>query len=532
MDLQTITYKFLSNCGFEVSRYYFDQRIKSHPNYPSLLSFTDTLDELGITYRAVLADKDKVDDLSFPFLAETDSKAGFEIIPSFSYYKKNKQTIHEKWQGVALMLTPGSATNEKNDFLLAREKTVFRTSVFAIVAALLLISMPFFSHYVFFDVTISLMNVLGIGICLMIILRKLGMSNTIIEELCSAGKDSCDSIINSERAQITKNVDIADIGLIYFCTLLLTSVFNSLSDSPGDLSFFFIPCTLAFCGSLYSIYYQWKVAKSWCKMCLITIAIIWLELGFVFFHNFSSTNVFFTGITALLGMRLLLATGIASAWLLIKPLVKSIHNKELVEIRVEKWKRDPEIFKLLLKNQPPVDIHIPGNPFVAGRPDAPLQIGMISGATCSPCSKAHKKLEELYKKYPSTISYSVIFALSNESGKNHNTKAVSNLLSALAANDPHTVLDKWYELMSAAEFNKIYPDRQQTEEARTLFTKYAQWNKIYPVDFTPAFFINGHLLPEQYKLTDIETFLAEINEGLLDTAPVHVTKESVIPEVV
>lgn len=63
-----MTAKYLQNFNIWVSKLFLCSRMQSHPDYPSLVSFTDTLDETGLVYSAVIADKEKYHELQYPLL--------------------------------------------------------------------------------------------------------------------------------------------------------------------------------------------------------------------------------------------------------------------------------------------------------------------------------------------------------------------------------------------------------------------------------------------------------------------------------
>lgn len=83
MEFYKTAAKYLQHCNIGVSKTFLRSRMQSHPDYPSLVSFTDTLDEIGLPYSAVIADKEKYRELQYSLLAHTkpDGKEG--LLPAF-----------------------------------------------------------------------------------------------------------------------------------------------------------------------------------------------------------------------------------------------------------------------------------------------------------------------------------------------------------------------------------------------------------------------------------------------------------------
>ena len=143
LNFSEITYKYLKSCKIKVSFAFLEKRIKSHPEYPALLSFTDTLDELGLEYMTVRAEQEHIAEFRYPFLAGTPKAvSSFEIVTSLQYYENNKEKFLNRWDGVALMVNSSqSISNFEHKAFLNKEKKVL--SIFKILA---LYSVKFFNN--------------------------------------------------------------------------------------------------------------------------------------------------------------------------------------------------------------------------------------------------------------------------------------------------------------------------------------------------------------------------------------------------
>ena len=516
MDFVKIAFRYLRACNINISEYYLRQRMQAHPNYPALVSFTDTLDELGLEYQAVHADKTHIPQFSFPFLAQTPkAPGGFEILPSMEYYQINQEAFLNRWEGVVLMVEMSQIPDnvQYKAFVGKEEKENVKLKAASGLALFIIILMQCL-HFDTGLVAFTWLCVVGISICSLIILHKLGKDNAITEQLCSTQKNhGCDLVLNSKWAEIIKGVDFGDIGLMYFSGLLMFSLFCTNSNSVDSaLQILVIPSTIAFCLTFVSLFYQWKIIKAWCKMCLITILIVWLQATVIWIHLmlFSSLQ---TGLIVAILPLFIFSFAIALFWLLVKPLIIIGDESGKTAIKLDKWKRDPDIFQFFLTSQPYVNTTIENNPFCIGNTDSPIHFTIVSNPFCRPCSTAHRKLEELYYKYPNKVSFSVIFLIKNaEDMEDRRTIAVQSLLKAINKGNEPEVLHEWFDTMQIESFKEKYKSIGNRDNSVVILKAYEKWIQGNEVPYTPYIFLNGFQMPKQYSISDMEDFVFELSE--------------------
>ena len=61
-QLENLIASWLHHLKIPISSQYIKEKLLSHPDYPSLLSITDTLDEMGIDNAALVVDNRKLFD--------------------------------------------------------------------------------------------------------------------------------------------------------------------------------------------------------------------------------------------------------------------------------------------------------------------------------------------------------------------------------------------------------------------------------------------------------------------------------------
>ncbi|OQY76047.1 MAG: hypothetical protein B6D44_00280 [Ignavibacteriales bacterium UTCHB2] len=100
-----------------VSKAYLKQQLLSHSDYPSLLSITDTLDELGIDNAALVVEKEKLNEIPVPFLAHINSKGNdFLEVKNISTLQKDYPDFDKIWNGVVVVAEKAADWhNEENE---------------------------------------------------------------------------------------------------------------------------------------------------------------------------------------------------------------------------------------------------------------------------------------------------------------------------------------------------------------------------------------------------------------------------------
>lgn len=528
MHFSEIACKYLESCKILYSAAFVESRMKSHPDYPALLSFTDTLDELGLMYSAVQAEDQHITKMSFPWLAGTPKAVNsFEIIPSLQYYENNKERFLNRWDGVAVMVNAFQSINNKEHevFLKGENKTLSNIKIAVGIGlfVFLLANTLYFSFPLFL---FSLLSIAGIVICGLIVLHSLGQGNTITEKLCSTEKSqSCNLVLNSKVAKLANGVGMGDAGLIYFITLFLFAMFGMVSQNThASLSLLLVPAGLALSFTLFSVYYQWKIVKAWCRMCLIVAVIVWLQATIPFGHFIPVKQLSIYELIPVI-LQFVIAISLASLWLLIKTFLRLRIEQRANIIEVLKWRRNPEIFQSLLYKQSETNTLLPGNPAFLGNAEATLQFAIVSNPFCRPCATAHQQLDELLKKYSDLVGLSIIFLTrQNDKKEDRRVVAIEHILKAIAGeNTKEQVLRDWFDNMNLEKFRAKYPSALENTDISFVLREYQQWAAKNYVPHTPIVYLNGYQIPKQYNLEDIKSFVVELSDIL--TQPIAKNKQ-------
>lgn len=496
-----------------------EDKILKHPFYPSLLSISEVLEnEAGIKNFAVKITLAQLKDVTFPCIAHTDLR-GWEyiIITDFKadtvFYelngKRKKLALSEFekiWTGVVLM----SETQQKG--LL--QKWDFEKLVPYLLPTIALVL--FFSLVVNTQKTsvLSLVAFIGELACLLaglavsvlLLIQSLGKSNALIQQLCGAdAKHNCNSILSSKAATISSWLSLSDLGFLYFSGNLLLLLFSNSSSAVLILVAFNL---LALPFTFWSVYYQWRIAKTWCRLCLMIQGLFWLQAIFSLSIFLPNRQVFNSFELFQIIFFLVLFTLPLFLWLSVKPLLKNLQQIPSLKHELNKFKFNVAVFQQQLAAQKTYLGVIPKTTIVLGNPDAPLRITMISNPFCNPCARAHQFLDEwLHKGMNFRLEIIYTYQMNDDDRQKWFFKHLMNIqkdgkfkiADALYHwyGTDYQKLEKWQEAFPAYTF----------EEDKIELLEQVNWCKLNEIKGTPTFYVNGHLLPENYRLKDLKYVL-------------------------
>ncbi|MCC7402318.1 MAG: thioredoxin domain-containing protein [Chitinophagaceae bacterium] len=515
MDCQLgiLVISWMQKLNIPVASSFIREKLLSHPDYPSLLSITDTLDELNIENGAFVVEKEKIKEMPVPFLAHTGKRGGeFELITDCTKYIDKNPDFEKQWDGIAVVAEkPERFDNTENKHMLLQEKRKRQVLWFFIffISGLSLFSVA--NNFSWQYAGLLLTTIAGLSVAVLIVEHELGISNEFTEQLCAAGKHTdCDVVMASKGSKLPQwlnpiAVGWADAGIIYFSSvflLLIVSGFTGIVQSEAVVLSLLAAGSLPF--TVFSVYYQWRVVKKWCPLCLATVAVLWIQFGLLLpgfyrfpFQAISPNETLFTLFT--------LCT-LSAAWLLlIKPALQK--NKGLADknFSLLRFKNNPEVFNSLLKQQRKVDTTPFENDLQLGNPDADLQIIVACNPYCGPCAKTHEILHEFAEK--NDIGVTVRFAIKTGNKEDRKLQAVRYLLQ-LTDKRPavykRKVLHDWYADMDFEKFSKKY-FLENLLDVDSLLKQEENWSNESGIKFTPTIFINGHELPKQYRADDLKT---------------------------
>jgi uncharacterized membrane protein/thiol-disulfide isomerase/thioredoxin len=478
-------------------------QFSSHPNYPSALAFSDTLNFMGVRNDAYELDKEYWDELPEEFIAIVDNS--FSLVKKtgaqYSIYSDKSKTLNKE-----------DLHNKSTDFVLLFEKdkveqksvTSYKPFIYAIFAVVLAYSLL---NQAWYEAVFNILSLAGVYISLEIFNQKFGNTSIVIGSICgdTAGKqnvNSCNKIIHQDKTSIL-GLKFSDFSLIYFIGITVLGLFFPATS--------FVVKGFTFVSVIaigYSLYIQGFVEKTFCRVCLLIISVLvaQLILGLFLFEN-----IHFDIKTSLLSLILWIAT--FSLVLYLNNTLGEKENLQKSNAKNLRFKRNYDLFKReLLENEKITFTNT--ETFSVGNQDARLRISIVSNPYCGFCKDAHKIVENLLSKYPNDISVQMRFNYSPDPQNEKFTNLISDFMYTYKNKPTQEFLhlvESWFE---TRDENKIRQKTGNTSNNEVLapLVEMSVENKNAGLNFTPIILINGYQFPDKYDREDIYYFIDELTE--------------------
>lgn len=492
---------------FRLDKGEFLFQFQSHPNHPSALAFSDTLNFMGIKNDTYELDKEYWNELPKEFITIYDGD--FSVIKAekdnYRIYSDEVKTVSKEnlytYSTNFVMLFEKTEKNEK--YSNFRFLWIF----YGILVLLLIYS----GIFLFWENTVfNLFSILGLYISLEIFNNKFGNESAVISGICggiaskSAHKDDCNKIIDSDRINFL-GLKLSDFSLVYFIGILVLGLFLPTTAFVLKLlSLATIPVIL------YSTYVQVFVEKTLCKICLIIISIlvsqIIISLLYFKFSQYSIENI------AVLVLCILTFMIIFSLLVFINRTLKDNQELKKLSIKNLRFKRNYSAFKKELLTEPKV-IFQRTELFSLGKKDAKLHISLISSPFCGYCKDAHLILETILEKYSNDTSAQIRFNFSENDDESYKSlmQEFVNAYESKAENEFLNAIEFWYENRDLKKLKEKYNFQNRATDLHPAIDV-GQENKNMLFNFTPIFFINGYQFPTNYDREDIFYFINELLE--------------------
>ncbi|MBE0423708.1 MAG: thioredoxin domain-containing protein [Lutibacter sp.] len=501
-------------------------QLLSHPYYPSINSITDLFNHFSIDNLALKVDNNLEAYSQIPdtFLAQikedkgsqlvlvSKKKDGIELI--YDEHKSKNISLDEffeLWTGILVVIEKPEKKDCNNLNKTDKIKKLVYFSTFVMLSSFFILAKPSFFQIIYFA-----LSSIGVYISYLIVIHELGLNSKILDKFCSGENKntSCDAVLSSKGATILGLFKLSDVGFVYFTVLVLVSLIITLSNLPTT-SVIFMMSTLAIPFTFYSLYYQWKVVKNWCPLCLSIVSILWLQFGALFLNDAFWKNMYIIDSSHVFFIASLLTT--TSLWILIRPLLKKEQQFEKLEIEHVKFKRNFKLFNAALNLNPILDTAIPAaNELIFGNknPNALLNIIVITNPMCGYCKESHRVIEKILKNENTNIQIIIRFNVSPDDEEAKGTKIAAKILELYhATNEKNCLyaLSDIYGEMDADTWLKKWGETIPKKYLATL--KYEkEWCNKNKINFTPTLLLNGQQYPKEYGKKDLLYFIDELTE--------------------
>lgn len=514
---------YLKTMRLKVSNYYVEKLLLSHPDYPSILSASDVLEQLGLNVQVGKIGEKHLPEIPFPYLLYSNAN-GFLVIENEQTLTKEQEKL-KTWEGVLLKAeNTEEITDPANEKAYKEEKIDKWSKNVAFSGMSLLLLIAFLPAADFVNSLFLFTAFSGLLLGYVLIAKDLGVKYAPVESFCGAGaSNQCDKVLTSEYSIVFGSATFSDLVLSYFAvqTILLGLIIPFSGNVLGWWSILAALSLLSLPAIGYSIYYQWVKIKAWCRLCLLVIGLLILQMGisaYAFqsgFFSFSIPEIW----AVLTTMLLFLSIGSATIW--VKGFIKKQDEAEHSAALAKRVKYDPKIFTQYLLDQRKVDTTPLKREISIGNPEAPLQLVMASNLFCNPCKAMHTKLNELLQVWPDKLHISFRFLpvkMEDEEGPNPreillNYWQENTHESDAESQNTQQIIRDWFERKDIDEFiNKYETTSSGNRELSEITELQDNWVKEAEIKKTPTLFLNGYEFPQQYSIEDLKSMIP----GLID----------------
>jgi len=526
------TIVFLKLMGVKVNGATVNKTLQAHPSWPSLLSVSDALHVWNIPNAAGKIRPDSIDDLPVPFIAYiNDQNFPLVIVKDISdtsvklfagrqkkFITQSKEDFLKSWTGIYLLAEPTFQSGEK-DYAENMWKVLLKSTVSISLFVLAAVLSFFFIYrninsqgsgpavnqagiYIEYFILAA-----GVIFTILLLWSEIDHNNPFLQKVCTGiAKGDCNAILTSKHAKIFKWLSWSEIGFFYFSGGLLMLLFSS-ADLQNSIIFLAWLNVLTIPYTIFSVYYQWRVAKQWCILCL-AVQLLFISGTINAFANnllvLPSSISFFSMIKDICLYLLPVL-----AWYTVKSYILDLQQAKKIRQEYMHIKFNTEIFETLLKKQKAITIPPVGLGIDLGKPEATNTLVKVCNPYCGPCSKVHPKIEKLLEAN-ANLKVQVIFTtpdLPDEPGY----KPVSHLL-AIADQQQNIIkdaLDDWYlaDKKDYESFAAKYPMNGELSMQGEKIRRMEKWCKETGIQYTPTLFFNGYQIPEAYNIEDLAYFL-------------------------
>ncbi len=538
-NLSNIALQYIQQLNVPVTKTTLKESLEQNPYYPSLYSISNTFNRFNIENISFTGTVETLDELQTPFItycSEQSTGKDFVLVTAItatqvSYLAESnkpkivsREDFLKQWQKV-VFAAEGNANSGEKDYnskvKIEKLKQRKRSLLYAgIVVLISLLVYPLISTTAntIAAASMAVIKLLGVAATVLLLIYEIDKTNSFVKSICTAGKQTnCDAVLNSKAGKFL-GMGWGELGFFYFAA---STIFLLLPGIPftNKLPWLAIASTLAAPYIVFSIYYQYKVVKQWCPLCLAVQAVLLLEL------IWAITNFWLNKTTSLISSPQSspftpLLEGIGEAWAaafcillpvviwyLLRSLLLAAKAAPGYKAAYKRLLYNPEIFNGLLQQQATAPNGWQQLGINIGNPNATNTIIKVCNPYCGPCAKAHPVLEEIVK-HNTDINVKVIFTASNDENDRAG-KPVKHLLAIAAKQNlqiTEQALDDWYmaDKKDYEIFAAKYPMNGELKEQAAKLDLMKHWCTDAEITHTPTIFINGKLLPETYSINELK----------------------------
>lgn len=497
--------KYLKNNNFHSQINAFKDGFYSHPNYPSLLAATDSLEQQEIENVAATVPFIHINQLPNQFIAQlkgaddeyylvTRIENNF-IIENENGVKSaiDSDILESNWTGIVLLI-------EENEATIA--KYSLENSTFKLPILLILIAFATVFNYDLKVLYAAFLFLSGIGFFVSVEILKTYFkeNNNTESKFCSVNKNfSCNSIINSKNYPFSNYIEFIDLPIVFFSTAFFSQILGL-----NILFYFGVVSLLSLPLLAYSIYLQKFVLKKWCLLCLI-ISLLMISIVILFLINFINNAYNNQDLVSLL----LVTISFTSAWFLIKKvLIKAKSNLQKLNSLL-RFKRNLDVFgkiSLPIENEEEFDTL---EKITIGNTNAKNTITLFLSPSCPHCHTTFKNATAFIIKYSEQVKLEVCFNLNINNLDNPYLLVYKTVLHLynIQNEDYKNALEDWHTRnFSLNEWKDKWFIENEFKQENIQIKKHFEWCLANDLNYSPVKIFNRKILPDGYDIDELFYF--------------------------
>lgn len=509
------------------------EAINKHTYFPSLLTVKDVLEKFGVKSAALNRNQHSFDDFECPFIVSLQKKewgsSFFTILKNVDndiveYYdpvdlewKKDNVENFGTWdKNIILLIEKQNQNGEPNYYQKRKvEKqgkllNALPVYLFALISfsGILFNIIYQSSTQVIFSTLLLIYSLAGVFFSMLLSWYEVDKQNPFLKEVCSSRKNvNCGAVLSTNGAMIF-GIEWSILGFCYFLAYLLSFLIMGI----GNTTILMILSVFSILISpyiIYSLYYQYKIVKQWCILCIGVQAVLFLQLiTALSYFTFTDNSINIVNTQYIIAVFLTFAF-IFSIGIFVFPFIKKAKLGRIYELKWKRLKANPAVFMGLLSQQPKISKYPEHLGIVLGNINAQTEIIKVCNPYCGPCSKAHPVLEDIIKNNQD-IKLRIIFTADDDDNdiKAAPVKHFMALSEIKTSEEMQTVMDDWYindEIhKDYTLFSQKYPLNGQIAKQGEKLSAMNAWCNELKIRATPTFFINGHEIVDNYSIQDIK----------------------------
>lgn len=510
----TILTFFLNELHIKHTASFADKLYWEHPYRHTLFGLYDMLKVYNIESIGVNITDKCLDEVEAPFIVHTGKEFAVvrKLVSNEVLYWENGKNINTSldsfrkiWTGFALLAEKNENTKEP-DF--KKHLIAYWGIRFTNFLPLLLLALIVVIKYIlnFHLVTTAghawlILNMLGIIIGILLLNKQVHGLGKYADKVCSLFKyGDCNSVLDSPAAKLWGIFSWSEIGISYFISnLFLLVFFPYWENSLALLNLLTLPYTI------WSVWYQYRVVKQWCPLCLSVVILLWfmfvvnVVLGNLTIHTLSIDKFFFTGVIYLLMFSSL-------HWITTK--VIRLQQLEYDSYELNRFKKMENVFLSQLQQSSFYKSDKNSSNILFGNPEAKLCVTFLTNPYCGPCAQMHKRIDNLLKKAGENICIRYIF-----SSFSKELEIGARLLIAVymekTKEEAMDIYNEWFagKKYLGKEYLETLKINIDSEKVFQELEFHNAWRYNNGLTITPTIIVNNYLLPESYKIEDLEYFV-------------------------